>query len=443
MPKPSTASRTPMPRSWSSGRTASGPRSTSAVSATSSTSDAGSESGGSQSGADVGRPADRRAADERDRLTEIDSGGEWGNSRCQVAAVRQAVCSTQRPMPAMAPVSSARGTKRSGARMPRRACSQRTSASKPCDPAAGQVDDRLVGQVQLAPVGGTPQVVLQVQPFQRRRPHGRVEQRPASPPGRLGLVHGDVGVAEQGRWASSSGSATATPMLAPTTSERPATDTGAASAASTRSAMALASAVMSATSSPAGDQHGELVSAQAGHGVGRADRGPHPGGDDAQQVVAGLVAQRVVHALEPVEVDEQDGGDEAGVAPGPMDRLGHPVPEADPVGQAGQCIVEGLVLDGGLGLLAVGHVVHVDDHPAHGRIVEQVHEAGRGPQRRPVDVVDPQLEAVDPPRLAQGVGEGGPGPALVGGADPGEDRRALGGQRRPARRSWPRPATRW
>ncbi len=73
-----------------------------------------------------------------------------------------------------------------------------------------------------------------------------------------------------------------------------------------------------------GDEGGELVAAEAGGGV----PGPYgvleaAGGLD-EQFVAGLVAEPVVDALEPVEVDVEDGG--AGV-PGPA--------AAGPGGRAG------------------------------------------------------------------------------------------------------------
>jgi hypothetical protein len=57
----------------------------------------------------------------------------------------------------------------------------------------------------------------------------------------------------------------------------------------------------------AGQQHGELVAALAGHGVGFAHAGDDAPGRLDQQAVAGLVAEGVVDFLEAVEVDEQHG----------------------------------------------------------------------------------------------------------------------------------------
>jgi len=54
------------------------------------------------------------------------------------------------------------------------------------------------------------------------------------------------------------------------------------------------------------EQHGELVAAEAGDGVGRADAGAEPAGDGDEELVADLVAEAVVDDLEPVEVEEED-----------------------------------------------------------------------------------------------------------------------------------------
>ena len=53
------------------------------------------------------------------------------------------------------------------------------------------------------------------------------------------------------------------------------------------------------------DQHGELVAAQARGGVRPAQALVEARGGQAQQLVADLVAERVVDGLEVVEVDEQ------------------------------------------------------------------------------------------------------------------------------------------
>ena len=99
-------------------------------------------------------------------------------------------------------------------------------------------------------------------------------------------------------------------------------------------------------------QHDELVAADAGDRVARAQRLAQALGDGAQQGVARLVPEGVVDQLEAVEVDEQDRGQLAALAPPAP--VCDPVGQQRPVGQAGQRVVERLVADRLLGGLA-GH----------------------------------------------------------------------------------------
>ena len=91
-------------------------------------------------------------------------------------------------------------------------------------------------------------------------------------------------------------------------------------------------------------EHDELVSAEAGDGVARSHRGGEPLGHQDQQPVALVVAEAVVDDLELVDVDEQDGQG-AALAVEASQRQGEPVDQQDPVGQAGQRVVEGLVVE--------------------------------------------------------------------------------------------------
>nr|WP_239002946.1 hypothetical protein [Rhodovastum atsumiense] len=71
--------------------------------------------------------------------------------------------------------------------------------------------------------------------------------------------------------------------------------------------------------------HGELVAAEPGEGVGLAQFRLQPGGDGAEQRIAGRVAERVVDFLETIEVDQQHG--EALAARHPRQRRLQPVAE--------------------------------------------------------------------------------------------------------------------
>ena len=115
------------------------------------------------------------------------------------------------------------------------------------------------------------------------------------------------------------------------------------------------------------DQHRELVAAEPGrHRVGREDLA-EPLGHADEQLVADRVAEAVVDGLEVVEVDEQH----AGRPPVPrIDRLVDQLGEHRAVGEAGERVVERLVAEVVLELLADGDVTGVE------------HDALRRPARR-------------------------------------------------------------
>ena len=132
-----------------------------------------------------------------------------------------------------------------------------------------------------------------------------------------------------------------------------------------------------------GQEQDELVAAQAGDGVAVAHARLQALGDLLQQPVAQAVAQGVVDDLEAIEVEEQDGQPRRAAV-----RLGHrdgeAVVEQQPVGQAGEGVVVGELLDLLLGALALGHV---ERDPEGGRAAAVLDGAGRrsrasAPRRR-------------------------------------------------------------
>ncbi|MDP9397604.1 MAG: hypothetical protein M3P96_07150 [Actinomycetota bacterium] len=118
-------------------------------------------------------------------------------------------------------------------------------------------------------------------------------------------------------------------------------------------------------------QDRELVPAQAAHRVRRSYAALQPPGQDDEQVVARRVAQAVVDGLEVVDVDEQHGEVLAGAA---ADRFGvaEPVGEQRPVAQPGEGVVQRLMPQALLELLAVGHVAHGQHDALDGRIVQEI-----------------------------------------------------------------------
>jgi hypothetical protein len=120
-------------------------------------------------------------------------------------------------------------------------------------------------------------------------------------------------------------------------------------------------------------QDRELVAAQARHGVFGAQAGAQPSRHFAQGRVAGGVPERVVDQLEAVEVEEQHG-QHALRAAAARDGVGQALGEQEAVGQLGQRVVVGQVLQALLHLHAFVDV-RADGHEVRDRPV------GRGQRR--------------------------------------------------------------
>ncbi len=85
----------------------------------------------------------------------------------------------------------------------------------------------------------------------------------------------------------------------------------------------------------------ELVAPQAGHRVTGSDSGSQPASQDPQNGVARGVALPVVHRLEVVQVDEDHRRpSHPGLVAAAGDGLPEPVEQQDPVGDAGERVVE-------------------------------------------------------------------------------------------------------
>ena len=99
----------------------------------------------------------------------------------------------------------------------------------------------------------------------------------------------------------------------------------------------------------------ELVAAEARDRVARAQHLGEPPGQQAQQLVAGAVAERVVDELEAVEVEEQHG-DRRPAARAVVERQREAVHEQRAVRQAGQRVVQRLAAHLLLGAAALDGV---------------------------------------------------------------------------------------
>ena len=119
----------------------------------------------------------------------------------------------------------------------------------------------------------------------------------------------------------------------------------------------------------AGLDDGEFVAAEARDGVGLAHAAAQPLGHDLEQLVADRMAERVVDALEVVEVEIEHR--KLAAAPDAGQRLGQPLAKQQAVGQVGERVVARHVRDLLLGAPALGDVLVGRDPAAVGhRMVE-------------------------------------------------------------------------
>ena len=103
------------------------------------------------------------------------------------------------------------------------------------------------------------------------------------------------------------------------------------------------------------EQHGELVAAEPGGGVGRAERREQPLADLAEHLVSDGVAEAVVDRLEVVEVDEHDAHRRA-LLRAPRQRVRDAIGEECAVREPGDRVVERLVGELPLERLALADV---------------------------------------------------------------------------------------
>ena len=169
------------------------------------------------------------------------------------------------------------------------------------DPARRHRGLRLVDEAQLVVLHGRPQVPLQLAPGVDHRVEPRLEEGEPAAARLLGAVERQVGVAQQllgrGAVAGAAGDADAgrDPHLLVLEPER-LDHRGHDPPRGRRHVARLARPLL---------EHRELVPAQPGDEVALADHAPDPPRHLPQQLVPGRVAVRVVHRLEPVEVEDQ------------------------------------------------------------------------------------------------------------------------------------------
>jgi hypothetical protein len=126
-------------------------------------------------------------------------------------------------------------------------------------------------------------------------------------------------------------------------------------------------------------EHRELVAAEAGAGVLRSHRPLQAFTHGDQKCVARRVTTGVVDHLEVVEVDQHDGQPLA-VAALPCQRVLDTVEEQRSIGELGERVMEGEVLELVLQCTSIGGVMKGQHEPVNHGVLEQV---GAGHLERP------------------------------------------------------------
>ncbi len=265
------------------------------------------------------------------------------------------------------------------------------------DAAAAQVRQRLVAEVDVAAADSLPQLAHERQGALAegalaQRIHGVAPVRP------LGVVHRRIGVSRQRR-----------PVVAVLRAERDPDRRGNDQAVSVdhegrlqRLHDLLRHPNRVRMVPDARKQDSELVPAQASDRIHGPERAPQARADLLQEDVAGRVSQRVVDLLESVEIQHE----ERQRRPLPIARqngLVETVAEKDAVGQAGQEIVERLVLEGRELDHALGHVPQ-DSDPV-GRPRRVLGHGGELELERALRAVRPAHALFPVGPLARGEGE--------------------------------------
>lgn len=237
------------------------------------------------------------------------------------------------------------------------------------DPAIAEADDGLVEQCELAVLecGAQPGGQLRL-PYDVLLHLGRV-QLDAALSGRLGPVHREVGVAQQlARPQARFGEADADGRGDADIVAADGVRLGELDPQPVGELQDLLFARVPVAAAVAHDERRELVAAEAGGGVALPHRVLESAGGLDEELIAGLVPDRVVDGLEAVEVDEEDGraaqrGAAVGGATAGQGLLDAPG-EQRAVGQVGERIVFGVVLELRLEPDPLGHVTAVEDEAA-------------------------------------------------------------------------------
>ena len=212
--------------------------------------------------------------------------------------------------------------------------------------------DRLIEHTQLIAIDGVAQIGLEPQPRHSLVAHPVVEDLGARAALRLGAIHGRVGVAHD--------------LLRVLVLRSRDGDADRRRREHFRLAdlERRGDLVLNADRGARGvarvgdtfDEHGELVAAEACHRVRGAHGSRQPFADRHQQLVAGRVAERVVHVLEVIDVEEQHGERRAAVALHSIQGMLDAIEKQRAVRKSGERVVKRVVDQLPFGDALLGHV---------------------------------------------------------------------------------------
>ena len=244
------------------------------------------------------------------------------------------------------------------------------------DAAAGDFHDGLVVQLEFLPVQPLLQVAQQQAAVLRFLLHGRRELAKLVAPLFLGCVHRQVGVLEQVHAVVAVARVEGQPGA-----DRDVHGVAAQFVGLGHGVQHLAAdGVRVHRMAQILQDERELIAAQARHQVGAAHAGLQAACHLAQQLVALIVAEGVVHFLEEIQVQEHQCERLAALAC-PLHAVQQVLLEHLPVGQLGQVVVVRLVPDRGLGPALLRHIGEQADVAVHAAVL-----VVRGVDGQPLDV---------------------------------------------------------
>ena len=140
----------------------------------------------------------------------------------------------------------------------------------------------------------------------------------------------------------------------------------------------------------------ELIAAKPADEIPDPQRVGEPAGNCHEKFVSCLVAEEIVHGLEPVEIDEADG--ELRVTLRIQQPLREVCSDRRPIGETSQGVVRSSVGEFDTSVVELGDVLARDHEALHSRVIDQIDDRQLEGDRVPGLVSDLNL-AADPPLI--------------------------------------------